>query len=118
MAERVVDVLEVVEVDHDQGEPIAVVLGLQLQLTVLEEVAAMVAYFREAPPEDAAWAVHFLIGRRPKRLISGPKMWGWAAELAGLPLWLFGECYDAVGDLAETIALVESGEATPATSLR
>jgi DNA ligase-1 len=65
----------------------------------------MVRYFAEAPPEDAAWAVHFLIGRKPKRLISGPKMWGWAAEMSGLPLWLFGECYDAVGDLAETIAL-------------
>ncbi len=70
-----------------------------------EKVAAMVRYFAEAPAEDAAWAVHFLIGRRPKRLLSGPKMWGWAAELAGLPLWLFGECYDAVGDFAETIAL-------------
>ncbi len=65
-----------------------------------EKVAAMVRYFAEAPAEDAAWAVHFLIGRRPKRLLSGPKMWGWAAELAGLPLWLFGECYDAVGDFA------------------
>ena len=70
-----------------------------------EKVAAMVRYFAEAPPEDAAWAVHFLIGRRPKRLINGPKLWGWGAEMAGLPLWLFGECYDAVGDLAETIAL-------------
>lgn len=70
-----------------------------------EKVAAMTRYFSEAVPEDAAWAVHFLIGRRPKRLINGPKMWGWAAEMSGLPLWLFGECYDAVGDLAETIAL-------------
>ncbi|HWD41457.1 MAG TPA: ATP-dependent DNA ligase [Fimbriimonas sp.] len=71
-----------------------------------DKVAAMVKYFAEASPEDAAWAVHFLVGRRPKRLVSGPKLWGWAAELAGLPNWLFGECYDAVGDLAETITLV------------
>ena len=70
------------------------------------KVAAMARYFAVAPPEDAAWAVHFLVGRRPKRLVSSPKMHGWAAEIAGLPTWLFGECYDAVGDLAETIAAV------------
>ena len=34
-----------------------------------EKVAALVSYFRSAPPEDAVWAVHFLIGRRPKRLV-------------------------------------------------
>ena len=70
------------------------------------KVAAMARYFAVAPPEDAAWAVHFLTGRRPKRLVSSPKMHGWAAEVAGLPTWLFGECYDAVGDLAETIAAI------------
>lgn len=70
------------------------------------KVAAMAKYFASAPPEDAAWAVHFLVGRRPKRLVSGPKMYGWAAGVAGLPNWLFGECYDAVGDMAETIAAV------------
>jgi len=72
----------------------------------LGKVAAMARYFAVAPPEDAAWAVHFLTGRRPKRLVSSPKLHAWAAELAGLPMWLFGECYDAVGDLAETIANV------------
>lgn len=72
----------------------------------LGKVAAMVRYFSQAPPEDAAWAVHFLVGRRPKRLVSSPKLHAWAAEVAGLPTWLFGECYDAVGDLAETIAAV------------
>ena len=72
----------------------------------LGKVAAMARYFASAPPEDAAWAVHFLTGRRPKRLVSSPKMHGWAAEAAGLPMWLFGECYDAVGDIAETIAAV------------
>jgi DNA ligase-1 len=76
-----------------------------------DKVAAMVSYFStadasEARLEDGAWAVHFLIGRRPKRLINGPKLWSWAAECAGVPGWLFSECYEAVGDLAETISLV------------
>ena len=33
-----------------------------------EKVAALARYFAAAPPADAAWAVYFLIGRRPKRL--------------------------------------------------
>jgi DNA ligase-1 len=71
-----------------------------------EKVAALTAYFRSAPAADAAWAVHFLIGRRPKRLIAAPKLAAWAAEAAGVPQWLFEESHAAVGDLAETITLL------------
>jgi DNA ligase-1 len=76
-----------------------------------EKTAALVEYFRSAAPADAAWAVHFLSGRRPKRLVSTGKLRSWAAEEAGIPDWLFEESYQAVGDLAETIALLlpESG---------
>ncbi len=71
-----------------------------------EKVAALVKYFESAPPADAAWAVHFLSGRRPKRLVSSGKLRAWAAQEAGIPSWLFEESYQAVGDLAETITLV------------
>lgn len=71
-----------------------------------EKVEALSNYFSRAPLEDTAWAVHFLIGRRPKRLIESRKIWTWAMEETGVPDWLFGECYDAVGDAAETIALL------------
>src|SRR6185312_5129955 len=71
-----------------------------------EKIAALVNYFRSAPPADAAWAVHFLSGRRPKRLVSAPKLRAWAAEEGRIPGWLFEESYQAVGDLAETITLV------------
>ncbi len=71
-----------------------------------EKIAALVEYFRSAPPADAAWAVHFLSGRRPKRLVSTGKLRAWATEEAGLPHWLFEESYEAVGDLAETITLL------------
>jgi DNA ligase-1 len=70
------------------------------------KLAAMAAYFREAPPADAAWAVHFLSGRRPKRLVRSGDLRAWSAEEAGIPEWLFEESYQAVGDLAETIALL------------
>jgi DNA ligase N terminus len=71
-----------------------------------EKVAARVRYFSAAPPADAAWAVSFLIGRRPKRLLESRKLAQWGIEEAGVPDWLFGECYHAVGDFAETIALL------------
>lgn len=70
------------------------------------KVAALTRYLREAPPEDAAWAVSFLIGRRPRRLLESRKLAQWAIEEAGVPDWLFGESYHAVGDFAETIALL------------
>lgn len=77
-----------------------------------KKVAAMVRYFRTAPPRDAAWALHFLSGRRPKRLIQTGRLRAWAAAEAGLSDWIFEESYHAVGDLAETIALLlpERGE--------
>jgi DNA ligase-1 len=71
-----------------------------------EKVAALVDYFGSAPSTDAAWAVHFLTGRRPKRLVGSRKLAAWAAEEAVIPKWLFEESYHAVGDLAETITLV------------
>lgn len=71
-----------------------------------EKVAALVRYFGAAPAADAAWAVHFLSGRRPKRLVRSGDLRTWAAEAAGIPDWLFDESYHAVGDLAETIALL------------
>ena len=71
-----------------------------------EKVEAMARYFVEAKPEDAAWAVYFLSGGRPKRLVPVRRLAEWAMEESGTPAWLFEESYDAVGDLAETIALL------------
>ena len=70
------------------------------------KIAALKRYFEAAQPEDAAWAVSFLIGRRPKRLLESRKLAVWAIEEVAMPEWLFGECYHAVGDFAETIALL------------
>jgi len=70
------------------------------------KVAALVAYFRSAPPADAAWAVFFLTGRRLKRLLPSASLREWAQAEAALPEWLFMESYAAVGDFAELIALV------------
>ena len=70
------------------------------------KTAALAEYFATAEPRDAAWAAYFLTGHRPRQAVPSRRLHQWAAEAAGLPLWLFEESYDAVGDLAEAIALV------------
>lgn len=62
-------------------------------------------YFKQASPADAAWAIYFLMGERMKRLVKTADLKQWACELSHFPEWLFAECYDHVGDLAETLAL-------------
>ena len=62
-------------------------------------------YFKQASPADAAWAIYFLMGERMKRLVKTADLKQWACELSHYPEWLFAECYDHVGDLAETLAL-------------
>src|SRR4051812_10435412 len=66
----------------------------------------MVAYFADTDHADAAWAVYFLGGGRPKRLIPVRRLAQWAMEEANVPDWLFEESYEAVGDLAETVTLL------------
>ena len=79
-----------------------------------EKVDAMVEYFRSADPADAAWAVWFLGGGRPKRLIPVRRLASWAMAEAQVPDWLFAECYDAVGDLAEAMSLLLPDSASTA----
>ena len=63
-------------------------------------------YFCTAPPADAAWAVYFLAGGRPRRVVPTKLLRELAIQSSGLPTWLFEESYEAVGDLAETITLL------------
>ena len=71
-----------------------------------EKVAALEHYFRSAAPADAAWALYFLCGRKIPRAVSSTALRQWISEASHLPEWLVGECYEAVGDLAETVALL------------
>ena len=70
------------------------------------KVAALAAYFAAAPAEDAAWALFFLTGQRLKRLLPSAALRTWAEHASGVPGWLIDESHEAVGDAAETIALV------------
>jgi ATP-dependent DNA ligase len=71
-----------------------------------DKVGAMVRYFRSAAPADAAWAVYFLSGRKPRQAVPSKRLYAWTLEASRLPAWLVEESLHAVGDVAETIALL------------
>jgi DNA ligase-1 len=70
------------------------------------KVDALKRYFDEVPDADAAWAVYFLSGGKPRQVVGSGVLSELARRIAGIEPWLFDECYQAVGDLAETIAHV------------
>src|SRR5262245_18181376 len=74
-----------------------------------EKLVALRSYFRDARPEDAAWALMVLTGRRVLRTISFPVLRDTACEVSGFPPWMIEECYGAVGALSDTIALLLPG---------
>ena len=71
-----------------------------------EKLDALVRYFSEAPPEDAAWAMFFLSGRTLKRLLPRAVLRDAVEEATGLPRWLISASHESVGDFSETIALL------------
>lgn len=68
------------------------------------KLEALQGYFAGAAPENAAWAVYFLAGGKPRQAVPTRLLRQYAIEYAGLDEWLFDESYHAVGDFAETIA--------------
>jgi len=80
--------------------------ALDVTTKTTEKVAALARYFAAVRPEEAAWALFFLSGRRLAKPVPSPRLRTVAITLARIPPWLFDECYDAVGDLAETMALL------------
>ncbi len=71
-----------------------------------EKVEAMRFYFERAAKHDAAWALYFLSGRKPRQIVPSKMLREWSLELSGIPEWLFQESRDTVGDSAETMALL------------
>jgi DNA ligase 1 len=83
---------------------------LDRSTATLDKRAALVDYFRSAPPADAAWALWLLaggkIGGAKARIAGSTELRDWIAQASALPAWLVDECYDHVGDLAETLTLL------------
>ncbi len=82
-----------------------------------EKVGAVATYFKQAQKKDAAWALFFLTGNRLPAPVKTRQLRNWAGEISGYPEWMVSACYDRVGDLAETLALLlpawEGEEAPP-----
>lgn len=79
------------------------------------KVQALRGFFQQAAAADGAWALHVLLGRQKRRLITGRRLREICLEVAPWPPWLFDECYRQVGDSAETISLLWTahGETSP-----
>jgi DNA ligase-1 len=75
------------------------------------KIEALKAYLQPALQDpsrwaQAAWIVYFLAGGKPKQMVPTRLLRRFALEATGLPEWLIDECYQNVGDLAETLALL------------
>ena len=70
------------------------------------KLEALARYYASASPGDAAWATYFLAGGKPRQSVPSAVLREAAIEASGLAPWLFEECYQAVGDFAETLAHV------------
>ena len=90
---------------------VALYRDLDASTATTRKVAAIAAYLREAPAEDAAWAAYFLAGGKPRQAVPSALLRSAACEAARIPAWLFEDCYATVGDLAETIAYLTPGAA-------
>ena len=71
-----------------------------------DKVDILIGYFKNAPQEDILWAIALLSGKRPKRVLTIDKIREWGAEHSSIPLWLFTECENIVGDKSETLSLI------------
>ena len=84
----------------------ALYLELDASTSTRAKVEALKRYLAAAAARDAAWAVYFLSGGKPRQVVPTGVLAALACRRAGIDDWLFDACYQAVGDLAETIALV------------
>ena len=86
----------------------ALFADLDASTATTAKVDALVRYFAAAQSQgheaDAAWATYFLAGGKPRAVVNARALREFALAASGLPDWLFEESYQAVGDLAETIA--------------
>jgi DNA ligase-1 len=81
-----------------------------------QKVVAIEEYFRHVDDADAAWALWFLTGNKFPRPIRSTDLRRLVGRLAQIPEELVAECHEAVGDLAETMALLVGPSGSPSGS--
>ena len=90
---------------------------LDRSTATLDKKAALVAYFNDAPAEDAVWALWLLAGGKVGKVVGSREFREWLSHVSGLPPWLVEDSYDQVGDLAETASLLIDDPAKPAPDI-
>jgi len=68
--------------------------------------SALVEFIETAHPLESALAVEALTGRRQRRQLKPSLLKQAAYQAFAEESWLFEECYAAVGDLSETLAIL------------
>ncbi|MDB5002135.1 MAG: ATP-dependent ligase [Mucilaginibacter sp.] len=81
-----------------------------------EKVKVVKDYFNCVPDTDKMHMLALFTGRKPKRVINATQIRTWATEITNIPIWLFEESYQVVGDLAETMALLMPQNTTVTSS--
>jgi len=71
------------------------------------KVEALVQYFEETPPQDAAWGLNLLLGKRQRRIVTSRMLRdAFLRSFPDFPVWLLEESYGHVGDTGETVSLL------------
>lgn len=71
-----------------------------------DKVQLMVDYFKSHDAATNAWAIFILMGKQKKRILTSARLRKVINQISDVPKWLMEECYSAVGDTAEMIALI------------
>jgi DNA ligase 1 len=77
---------------------------LDASTSTLQKIALLQGYFSLANEHDAAWACYLLAGGKLRQVVPTKVLRAAVTARSQCSPWLFEECYQAVGDLAETIA--------------
>ncbi|MEM7230133.1 MAG: ATP-dependent DNA ligase [Planctomycetota bacterium] len=81
-------------------------LALDQTASTHDKVTLLESFLCEATDDDAAWVVALFMGERPKGSASTRMVRELVGEGTGFAPWMIQECYEAVGDLSETVALL------------
>ena len=70
------------------------------------KIAALRRFLDASEDHDNLWMMALITDRKPKRSITNAQLREWAISWSGIPAWLVEECYQLVGDQAETMSLI------------
>lgn len=87
--------------------------ALERHTGAAQRQAALTEYLRDSDTASAGWMIALALERGPQRRVTAQTLREWASEATGHPDWMISACYEVVGDVCETLALlVDHGRAS------